>query len=334
VFPAWRLPVAQGVSFFHPFDQRPVFIFPWEGVTIVGTTDVDHHASLQAEPGISPAEVSYLMAAVEARFPSLGITLEDVISTFAGVRPVVGTGKADPSKESRDHVVWQESGLLTVTGGKLTTFQIIAQDALRALQIPEVAGLRSNIPVLKPVNLQLPGAETLPEATRRRLLGRYGSQAPALVAAAQAGELTYIPNTPYLWAELRWACREQVVHLDDLLLRRVRLGNLLPAGGAAILPEIQRICQPDLGWSDEQWQAEVQAYQQLWQRCYSLPPRELIPDWRARLAALHAERAVDPEGLEQAAVLQHRTRRRLGLAIGLSAVAALVALFFLRRKKL
>ena len=83
------------------------------------------------EPSISPDEVAYLMAAVESQFPALALTLADVVSTYAGVRPVIGTGKADPSKESRDHVVWEESGLLTVTGGKLTTFRRIALDALK-----------------------------------------------------------------------------------------------------------------------------------------------------------------------------------------------------------
>jgi glycerol-3-phosphate dehydrogenase len=63
LFPAWRLPVAQAVGFLHPVDHRPVFIFPWEGITLVGTTDVDHAQPLNEEPRISPDEVAYLMAA-------------------------------------------------------------------------------------------------------------------------------------------------------------------------------------------------------------------------------------------------------------------------------
>jgi len=95
----------------------------------VGTTDVDHSDSLDEEPHITPGEVAYLMAAVESRYPSLALTLDDVLATFAGVRPVINTGKADPSAESRDHVVWTENGLLTVTGGKLTTFRLMAERA-------------------------------------------------------------------------------------------------------------------------------------------------------------------------------------------------------------
>lgn len=293
IFPSWRLPVAQAVSFLHPVDRRPVFIFPWEGITLVGTTDVDHDQSLDKEPGIGPDEVAYLMAAVEAQFPSLQLGLSDVISTFAGVRPVIGSGKDDPSKESRDHVVWEENGLLTVTGGKLTTFRLIALDALNAVRdrLPDLPPMNDEVPVLNPVDVDLPGAEHLDKATKRRLLGRYGAEAPALVAAAKQGELEAIPGTRTLWAELRWAARaEGIVHLDDLLLRRLRLGHLLPQGGAAVLPQIRAICQPELGWPDAKWEAEVEAYQELYHRSYSLPDEEAIPDWRALLAEARARR--------------------------------------------
>ena len=131
VLPAWRLPVAQAISLMHPQDGRPVFAFPWEGVTLVGTTDVDHGEDMRQEAAITPHEVAYLMAALEFQFPQLGLTLNDIIATYAGVRPVIDSGKADPSKEGRDHVVLLEDGLLTVTGGKLTTFRLIALDALK-----------------------------------------------------------------------------------------------------------------------------------------------------------------------------------------------------------
>ncbi|MBK8989152.1 MAG: glycerol-3-phosphate dehydrogenase/oxidase [Chloroflexi bacterium] len=288
VFPNWRLPVAQAISFLHPIDQRPVMIFPWEGVTLVGTTDVDHHNSLDKEPCISPDETAYLLAAVEAQFPSLGIGLGDVVAAFAGVRPVIGSGKEDPSEESRDHVVWVENGLLTVTGGKLTTFRLIALDALKEVRhlLPDLPQADNNLPVLNPVDVALPGGEQLAEEVRRRLLGRYGAAAPELAAAAQPGELEVIPGTQTVWAELRWAARaEAVVHLDDLLLRRVRLGILLPAGGAALLPRIQAICQAELGWDDGRWQSEQAAYLALVRGCYNIPDAALVPDWRALLAA-------------------------------------------------
>lgn len=78
-------------------------------------------------------------------------------------------------------------------------------------------------------------------------MGRYGACAPDLAAAAKPGEMKLIPGTQILWAELRWAARaEGVVHLEDLLLRRVRLGLFLPQGGRALLPQIRAMCQPEL----------------------------------------------------------------------------------------
>lgn len=320
IFPAARLPVAQALSFLHPLDRRPVFIFPWEGITLVGTTDVDHNAALDAEPGISPQEVAYLMAAVEIQYPALGLTLDDVISTFAGVRPVISTGKADPTKEARDHVVWDEAGLLTVTGGKLTTFRCIALDALRAVRhrLPAMPEPNGNMPVLDPVNVALLAQPALSEGTRRRLLGRYGADASALIAAAPADELAPIPGTTTLWAELRWAARaEAVLHLDDLLLRRTRLGLLLPEGGAALLPQTRAICQAALGWDAARWQAEEQTYRNNWRRSYSLPDQTSIPDWRAMLGEARAHRG---------AARQKRRRRwvRGSVASGVAAGASLL----------
>ncbi len=342
IFPSWRLPVAQAVSFLHPLDRRPVFIFPWEGITLVGTTDVDHEASLDEEPGISPDEVAYLMAAVEAQFPSLEIGLEDVISTFSGVRPVVGSGKENPSDESREHVVWDENGLLTVTGGKMTTFRLIGLDALKAVRhrLPDLPAFDSSMPVLNSVDMDLlkgkdgesgAAGEVYPgldDASCRRLLGRYGAEAPALLEAAHPGELEKIPGTVVYWAELRWAARsEGVVHLDDLMLRRVRLGLLLPRGGEAILPAVRAICQPELGWSDAKWEAEESAYLTLWKTCYSLPDPSLVPDWKKMLA----------ETLEKRLTLQPTGRvkwaRRSAVAGGLFVLAWALMVLLVRRKE-
>lgn len=330
IFPAWRLPVAQAVSFFHPVDRRPVFIFPWDGITLVGTTDVDHEQPLDCEPCISPDEVAYLMAAVECQFPSLGITLEDIVSAYAGVRPVIGSGKDDPSHESRDHVIWEEDGLLTVTGGKLTTFRLIALDTLKAIRhrFPDLPDLEDDIPVLDPVDVDLPAAHTLDDATRRRLLGRYAANAPALVAAAKPGELEPIPGTQILWAELRWAARaEGVVHLDDLLLRRVRLGLLLPGGGSALLPAFQAICQPELGWDDARWDTEQAAYLELCRRCYNIPEPQTIPNWKTMLVITKAER------LARRKEKRRKLVRRSTLVGALVSIAMTALIIFLRRRK-
>ncbi len=331
IFPRWRLKVVQAVTFLHPLDQRPVMIFPWEGITLVGTTDVDHGQDLNQEPAISPDEVAYLMAAITSQFPALNITLDDVIATYAGVRPVIGSGKENPSQESRDHVILKENGLLTVTGGKLTTFRVIAQDVLKAAshRLPNLPEIDEETPVLNPIDLTLPNSNHLSEATRQRLLGRYGADAPALVTAAQPGELDDIPGTPYLWAELRWAARsEYVVHLDDLLLRRVRLGLLLKNGGAAQMSRIRAICQPELGWDDAQWEQEEAAYLERCRQQYGLPPVAEIPNWHVMLEHAKARAAMKRE----TAVSQQSTALKFTfIALALAAVAFVIYLVW--RKK-
>jgi glycerol-3-phosphate dehydrogenase len=281
IFPAHRLPLRRAVSFLHPADRRPVFAVPWEGVVVFGTTDVDHsvgqsasgRAALETDTAISAGEVEYLLAGLRHAFPSLELGPEGVLSTLSGVRPVVDTGQADPSKESREHVIWNESGLLTVTGGKLTTFRLMAHDALEAVRA-HLAGhprfdARQHMLTEPPAS----GLSVyLDPAIRLRLLGRYGADMPDLIAAVAPGDLESIGGSVALWAELRWAARaEGVVHLEDLLLRRVRLGLLLPNGGLDHLHRIRAVAQPELGWDDERWEREVTAYSDLWRRCYSPP---------------------------------------------------------------
>jgi glycerol-3-phosphate dehydrogenase len=330
IFPKWRLPVSQAVSFLHPIDGRPVFLFPWEGVTLVGTTDVDYDSPLDEEPGITGGEVAYLMAAVEARYPMLGIDLDDIISTFAGVRPVIGSGKENPSEESRDHVIWEEDGLLTVTGGKLTTFRLVALEVLgKVRRVTDLPEANRDMPMLDAVDIELANVKDLAKPVQRRLLGRYGADAPALLATAQPGEIEPIPGTPILWAELRWAARaEGVVHLDDLLLRRVRLGLMVQHGARSHLSRIRSICQAELGWDDAHWEAEEEAYLAIWDCCYTLPSRSAIPDWRLQLEKTRQERAL--------AELVHKPRsnkpRSLGVAAFLAALAFLLALLIARRR--
>ncbi len=274
VFEAHRLPLGQAVSFMHPVDSRPVFAIPWEGATIFGTTDVDHGEQLTIDPAISTAEAAYLLEGLQWAFPALDLRERDVIGTWAGVRAVVDTGQANPSKESREHVLWLENGLLTVTGGKLTTFRLMANQALALLRTrwpwTQVSAGPERV-------LDLAAAEPeptyLPLPTWTRLHGRYSVDLPKLLAAARPDELTPIERLPAVWAELRWAARaEGVVHLEDVLLRRVRLGYTLPQGGVAHLARVRAIIQPELGWNDARWMAEEAAYRCLIREAYSLPP--------------------------------------------------------------
>lgn len=273
VFPHWRVPVAQAISFAHPVDQRPLFLFPWEGTALFGTTDVDHAAPLGDEPRMSPDEAGYLMEALAVRMPSLELRLEEAISSFAGVRPVVGSGRADPSKESRDHVVWDERGLVTVTGGKLTTFGIIARDTFGHIRgrLPNGTALGARAPMFDPpMPVTVPAGVDLDPAALARLVGRHGAATSGLLAAARAGELEPVPGTPTLWAELRWGARsERIVHLEDLMLRRTRLGLVAPEGAVPLLGRVREVVGDELDWDDERWAAETAAYASLWRAHYS-----------------------------------------------------------------
>lgn len=271
VFAATRFPMESALNVLHPKDHRPLFAFPWEGATVFGTTDVDHRAPIGEEPAMSAAECAYLFEALGARFPSAELRPKDVLATYSGVRPVIGTGKADPSKESRDHALWEERGLLTVAGGKLTTFGRIAEDALNrvARRLPERT--RAEVSRLDPTPVPASVEDLSPEQVRR-VFGRHGSDASALLEAARSGELSEIPGTRVLWAELRWAARrESVVHLEDLLLRRVRLGILERDGGRKHLEKVRAIAQKELGWSDVTWEKEEAAYLTLCRDHYGLP---------------------------------------------------------------
>lgn len=93
------------------------------------------------------------------------------------------------------------------------------------------------------------------------------------------GDASEFPGTGLLWAELEWACeKEQVLHLDDLILRRTRLGLILPDGAASLLPEIRNRCQSLLGWDDARWHQEQERYLTTYRKAYQLPMGEDAPD--------------------------------------------------------
>jgi glycerol-3-phosphate dehydrogenase len=275
IFSRAKLPINQALTLFHPRDGRAMFVIPWEGTTIIGTTDLDHDPGLDRrylEPFASGEEITYMMEALSFMLPKLGLTEKDIVSSFSGLRPVIHSGAATPSKESRAHALWEENGLITITGGKYTTFRIMSRQTIRRvlarLGKSETAthGRIFNLP------LDLPSS-SLDPLTLSYLAGRHGNETGELLAAAKRGELEPIEQLPNIWAEMRWAAREEgVEHLDDLLLRRVRLGLLLPQGARDLLGNIRNIVQPELGWTDERWQQEETAYLRTWQTYYSPNP--------------------------------------------------------------
>lgn len=273
VFARERLPLREVVGFPHARDKRPIFIYPWEGATIVGTTDLDHRADLSDEPRISEEELSYLLSGAQREFPDAQLRREDIVSTWAGVRPVVASGKGiDPSKERRSHVVWDDQGLVSVTGGKLTTFRLIALDALQqaARHVPGLDARDTGAPTFRPAPKQLPGH--LPAPVQTRIVGRYGALAARFIAEMPPHELVPIGDTTVLVADLRWAARhEGVVRLEDLMLRRTRLGNLLRDGASEHAELIRQTVQTELYLSDDAYAETWDEYLALVRAAYALP---------------------------------------------------------------
>ena len=291
VFPAEALPLTKGFSFIHPADKRAVFVVPWEGAVLVGTTDLDHTANLSVEPTITEEEVIYLMRGVQAMFPALAISLQDCLCAFAGIRPVLSEGKLKPSEESREHVVWISDGLITVTGGKLTTFRRLAMDALKAAKpyLPPDTSLNRKAATFDEVPQKPPLGYGLTPPIWRRLYGRYGMAAETIVRKAKPRDLSIVPGTHTLWAELPYVAQnEQIRHLTDLLLRRVRIGLLTPEGGKAYLKRIRKLCQNVLPWDRRRWKKEINTYLEHWLYAHALPVRRAEALEKGKIFSLQA----------------------------------------------
>ncbi|WP_111656569.1 glycerol-3-phosphate dehydrogenase/oxidase [Isoalcanivorax indicus] len=244
--PAARLPVQDCMTLINPRDQRPVFVFPWEGSTCIGTTDLDHRDDPDREPRATDEEIDYLLALVNGYFPDTHLSRDDIVSTMAGVRPIIasGTGR-DPSAERRDHAVWTKDGVVTVSGGKLTTFRVIALDALvetGLLSRRDARQWRRQTPVFR-------GVAALPAGLGHPL--RPWAQGEAL------------------HRQVRWMLdNEQVRHLDDLMLRRTRLGLLHADGGEALLEELGPLLCEGLGWDAARLERERTRYRDIHRRAY------------------------------------------------------------------
>lgn len=276
VFRFEDLPIPHAVTLTHPKDGRAMFAIPWEGRTIFGTTDLDHPFPLIREPFCTNEEIAYILEAVNTIFPDAGLTESAVISSFAGLRPIVRGDANNPSAESRAHLVLEEEGLVTITGGKLTIFEPMAEDALRAA-LPMIGKALKPIDYwFDPIPAYQPGYGLNAEGFGY-LAGRYGSALPDLLAMAQPKELTRVENLDTFWAELKFNARFGMVeHLDDLMLRRTRLGMLLPNGGMDVMEKVRELTQSELHWTEKEWQQEIARYQQIYREAYSPNPESYL----------------------------------------------------------
>ena len=276
IFAKEKLPIEKAYLFIHPVDGRALFAIPWENITIIGTTDLDHPAEYEKnkpEPFITQGEIDYLLTAVNTIFPKLDLSEKDILSTFSGLRPIVCSRSVDPSKASRMHKILFENGLYTIAGGKLTTYHRMAMDLLKQIihknpiSIKEKEQQIASIP-----NLKLSDNLNISEEVFLRLSGRLGNTLPEMLERSNPEEFTKIGKSMITWAELRWAVREEgVIHLDDLLLRRTRIGLLCKNGAEKFQKRIQSIVQEELSWGKNEWKTEWEKYKLLWSQCYYLP---------------------------------------------------------------
>lgn len=271
IFSKENLPIHSAVTMLHPHDGRALFAIPWENRTMIGTTDLDHDLN-EDETQISSSEYDYLMEATAYAFPDWPVTDGDLISTFSGLRPVINTNAPTPSKESRAHEIWDEDGLITVAGGKLTIFKVMAADVLNFARerLPAEPEFTHRYPCF--IHPKPPDTHNFKDPQWRMMAGRLGKDVDAFFEESHPDDLEPISPLPQLWAELAWAAKnEAVVHLDDLLLRRVRFGLLMPNAGLDQIDRIRNLVQNSLGWSDKSWDNEVDRYRQIWQENYHLP---------------------------------------------------------------
>jgi glycerol-3-phosphate dehydrogenase len=271
VLPTSRLPVTAAVTLPAPDDGRPVFVIPHPEGVLAGTTDIYHDGSL-TDPRPTRGEIDYLLRTLAFHFPDNGIVAADVVGAFAGLRPILDSHTDNPSEASREEAVWEENGLLSVAGGKLTTWRPTAEEVVdEALHYLPSETARRAAPCLTagtplvglaPPDLarRLESVAEVPAVTAtamaRRLRGLAWT-APRL--ARSAGELQPIDGTDDLSvAELRTHLRlTAVVRLEDLLLRRVRLGLWRPDEVAGLLPSLEPICREELAWNIRRWEREA-----------------------------------------------------------------------------
>ncbi len=260
LFSRERLPLRAALTMLSADEGRPAFFIPHPEGVLVGTTDLFHDGPLD-DPRPTRGEVDFLLRATARAFPGDPPVESDIRGAFAGLRPVLDRGATDPRKASREEAIWHEEGLLSVAGGKLTTWRRIAEEVVdEALKYLPAERLRrvspcatARTPLVGAADaealqrlISVHGAEPeIAEAMVRRL----GSLAQAAVEASEASELRpLIDDVDLCAAEVRAHLRYgATMHLDDLLLRRVRIGMWRPEIVRDIVPALRSIFLEEQG---------------------------------------------------------------------------------------
>ncbi len=264
-------------------EKSVLFVIPWEHYWIIGTTDTPYEQDISA-PVATSADIDYVIEHANVVLDE-PLTREDVIGSFAGLRPLLQPGVKDgtetaSTKVSREHTVAEVvPGLISIAGGKLTTYRIMAQDAVdfalgkeRAKQLPSVTertllhGADGYVPLTRQVEQISDRYGWTPDMVEH-LLNRYGSAIAEIEAivderADLAEPLKDAPD--YVRAEIVQAARnEGVLHLSDAFQTRTRMSYDQPDHGLAVVDEVADLLAAELGWDADRRAQEVQAYREL-----------------------------------------------------------------------
>lgn len=259
-------------------DGRPFFILPWNGLCLIGTTDTKFTGDLDQLEATEP-EIDYLLEETNRVLPSAGLTRSEVRYSYAGVRPLPYDPGETPGALTRRHFLHQHTGeldgLISVVGGKLTTYRELAEQAVDLVYQTMGRSVRQSTTAAQ----RLPGASMhdlahfhtefhrehplLPPHSRQHLLHVYGARAVDVVrSAAHRPELLEVldPHTGAIKAEIPFAFEHELAHtLADCLLRRTMIG-LNRDAGLNVLNEATGVARKYLSWTEERCEEEIGNY--------------------------------------------------------------------------
>ncbi|WP_323096042.1 glycerol-3-phosphate dehydrogenase/oxidase [Intrasporangium sp. YIM S08009] len=256
-------------------EKSVLFVIPWNTHWIVGTTDTDWDLDL-SHPAATKADIDYILEHINTVL-KVPLSHEDIQGVYAGLRPLLSGESEDTSQLSREHAVARpQPGLISIAGGKYTTYRVMAADAVDAAaedvggDVPgsvtefiPLSGAEGYVALVNQID-RLARHQDLPVWRVTHLLERYGSLVHELFALAEDDRSLYEPlpgAEEYLKVEMLYAAtHEAALHLDDLLARRTRISIETPSRGIDCARAVAEIVAPVLGWDAERLEAEVAAY--------------------------------------------------------------------------
>ena len=278
--PRARLGHTDAITLTSAVDGRVMFVLPWGDWSYIGTTDTDH-AGTADEIHATPEDITYLLRSANAAFPHAHLTEDDVIATWAGVRPLVQNGSALSTAEvSREHAILRgPGGMISIVGGKLTTHRRMAAQLVDRV-VQELRALDGRPrPGRAPTDVEpLPGGEAadlgplraaaidagLPAPTAEHLVARYGTEAQAILNLVagdrRLGERLHTEHPAIAAQVVHAAKRELARTVADVLVRRIHLRYETTDGGASAAATAARLLGEVLGWDRERVAREAERY--------------------------------------------------------------------------